>query len=63
MCIANTIYTALFRYLLSVNSHGVVTCALDFLDSLVKRLPLFSILYMKIMNDKLDRITLHEVTN
>lgn len=61
MYIAYSINITLFRYLLSVNSHGVVTCSLDFLASLVKRLPLFSILYMKILVDKLENISLDKV--
>ena len=61
MYIAYSINITLFRYLLSVNSHGVVTCTLDFLTSLVKRLPLFSILYMKILVDKLENISLDKV--
>ena len=61
MYIAYSINITLFRYLLSVNSHGVVTCSLDFLTSLVKRLPLFSILYMKILVDKLENISLDKV--
>ena len=52
----------IYRYLLSVNSHGVVTCALDFLTTLVDKLPLFSVLYMRIMIDKLENITLEKVT-
>ena len=63
MYIAYPIYTDLFRYLLSVNSHGVVTCTLDFLASLVKRLPVFSLSDMKIMIDKLEKISLANVTN
>ena len=54
--------TSMHRYLLSVNSHGVVTCALDFMTTLVDKLPLFSILYMRIMIDKLENISLEKVT-
>ena len=46
-----------------MNSHGVVTCALDFLKTLLDCLKdnLFTLLYMKIMLDKVDSISLQKV--
>lgn len=53
----------MLRYLLSVDSHGVVTCALDFMKTLLDCLKdnLFTILYMKIMLDKVEAISLQKV--
>ena len=55
------IWSSFCRYLLSVNSHGVVTCALDFLQTLTESLPLFTLLYMKIMLDKIEAISVEKV--
>ena len=51
------------RYLLSVNSHGIVTCTLDYLNSMLQSMKgnLFSLLHMKVMIDKLEPISLEKV--
>ena len=57
------LYFYYFRYLLSMNNHGVVTSTLDFLVKLLHKLKgaLFTRLYMKMMVDKIKPISNKEV--